>query len=173
MSRSILPGLDVFIVRNFSVGLAAIYGVEDTETTVYTETYAGNVLFLRRPLDTTRTTYGGMLRIGGNVPLGRLFSLWPRMGLGFSKTSVSVEHLTSTLDPNAAPDFDYDRAAVFADLNLPLLVHLARHLYAGVGLNLRTGLSAHPAHHVSYGLSAQDGSSRTNLLGALTLGGWL
>jgi hypothetical protein len=120
------PAADYFVIENLSVG--GMIGLQYTK--------AGND-------SGTRFTIGP--RVGYNIELSRLLSVWPKIGFSFAHTNEDAAD---------------DKANSLA-LNLfaPLMVHPAEHFFAGFGPFLDTDMS---------------GDTRSTTWGVkLTLGGWI
>jgi hypothetical protein len=68
------PGLDRFVVRNFSVGVSLNLGFRDSKG------YAAD-----GTLEETKSTmYAGALRLGVNLPIAPKLSLYPRLAAGYA-----------------------------------------------------------------------------------------
>ncbi len=72
-SVTFAPGLDTFVLRNFSVGLTLSLGFSDSKGYTADGTFEEDRL----------TTYAGGLRAGLVVPLSRRVSLYPRLAAGY------------------------------------------------------------------------------------------
>jgi hypothetical protein len=118
------PGADFFVMDNLSVGafIALQYlSVGDSST--------------------TRFDIGP--RVGYNITLSDLISIWPKIGLSF--TSFDSD--------------DSDNTGIALNLFAPLMIHPATHFFLGVGPFLDVGLSG------------DDKDTIIGL--RLTVGGWL
>lgn len=130
------PALDYFVVQNISVG--GFLGVDYSKTG-----------------DSHATRLGIGPRVGYNLPLSDLLSVWPKIGFSYSSTSSST-----TVNTPAGPTSGTVTASSFAlNLYVPLMFHPVQHFFAGFGPFLDTDLS---------------GDIKQTVFGAkLTVGGWL
>jgi hypothetical protein len=133
----IAPAADFFVIRELSIG--GFVGFDYTKT--------GNS-------DATRFAIGP--RIGYNIPLSDMVSLWPKIGFSYGHTRVS----TGVPIANGAV-FETTRKGdgIALNLFLPFLLHPARHFFAGFGPFLDVDLSGD--------------NKVTTYGGKLTIGGWL
>jgi hypothetical protein len=130
------PAADYFVMRNLSVG-----GVISL-----TYTKSG---------DNSSTRFGIGPRVGYNLQVSRLLSVWPKIGVSFAHTNSQVE---TTVAGMTLTD-EVDSNALALNLFVPVMVHPAPHFFAGFGPFLDTDLS---------------GDARSTVWGVkLTLGGWL
>ncbi|HVZ33506.1 MAG TPA: hypothetical protein VG963_13835 [Polyangiaceae bacterium] len=122
---TLAPAADYFILRNFSLG--GFVGLDYTKT-------AGR--------HSSRFAFGP--RVGYNIALGRLWSIWPKLGFSYAHTGTS----------------DGAKAnAIALNVFVPLLLHPAPHFFLGLGPFVDTDL---------------NGDHRATVWGVkLTLGGWL
>jgi hypothetical protein len=135
-SIQIAPAADFFVIPELSVG--GFIGFEYTK--------AGNS-------DATRFGIGP--RVGYNIPLTDLVSLWPKIGFSYSHTSVSTDVAIArgtTLQAGSSGD------AFALNLFLPIMFHPVAHFFAGFGPFLDTDLSGN--------------NKVTTFGGKLTIGGW-
>lgn len=127
------PAVDYFVIDNLSVG--GFIGLD------YTSFSNGS---------TTRFSIGP--RVGYNLPLSDLISIWPKIGFSFATTSTSVDagdDVTVTAS---------DNSGLALNLFVPFMIHPATHFFAGFGPFLDTDLS---------------GDNKVTVFGLkLTLGGW-
>lgn len=135
---SILPAMDYFVIDNLSVG--GLMGV----------TY-------QKAGDERATSFRVGPRIGYNVPLSRLFSIWPKVGFAYAYNKVKVS------EPDTASGADRyttrDNHALALNLFAPVMLHPAPHFFAGFGPFLDTDL---------------NGKNRATTWGfRLTIGGWI
>ncbi|MET0386479.1 MAG: hypothetical protein ABW321_10995, partial [Polyangiales bacterium] len=102
------------------------------------------------------TRFGIGPRVGYNFGLSDTFSVWPKAGFAYahSSTSTSVD-----LGESMTSETSSTNDAIALNLFVPLVVHPARHFFAGFGPFLDTDLS---------------GANRVTVFGLkLTMGGWL
>ncbi len=136
-SVSIFPAADYFVIENLSIG--GVLGVGYTKAGS-----AHSTIFRLGP------------RIGYNLNLSELLSVWPKLGIGYAHTKAD--------DSVALPSGDTVTRTVKNDavqLNLfaPVMLHPAPHFFAGFGPFVDTDL---------------NGDNRATTWGLrLTLGGWL
>jgi len=130
------PAVDYFVIDNFSVG--GFIGLD------YTSASYGS---------TTRFSIGP--RVGYNLVLSDLVSLWPKVGFSFATTNTSFD---SPEDEDVSVTAN-DNSALALNLFVPFMFHPATHFFAGFGPFLDTDLS---------------GDDKVTVFGLkLTLGGWI
>ena len=103
--------------------------------------------------DGTRFSIGP--RVGYNLALTNLMSLWPKIGLAYAHSSAGYSVRTGdvTVDTRESND------SIALNLFVPLMFHPATHFFLGLGPYLDTDLS---------------GENRVTAYGIrLTVGGWL
>jgi hypothetical protein len=126
---TLLPAIDYFVIDNLSVG--GSIGLE----------------YIHAP-DAHSTRFQIGPRVGYNVPLSRLFSVWPKLGFSFTSTSLSP------------PEGDSEsNNAIALNLFVPVMLHPATHFFLGFGPALDTDLSGD--------------NKATTIAGRLTIGGWI
>jgi hypothetical protein len=131
---TLLPAVDYFVAHNLSVG--GFVGLDYDKV-------GGE--------HSTQFEIGP--RIGYNVPLAKLISFWPKLGLSYTHTSdggaLGVDEVSSV-----APSGDHIALNIFA----PVMFHPVTHFFVGFGPALDTDLS---------------GDFKTTTISArLTIGGW-
>jgi hypothetical protein len=125
------PALDYFIAPNLSVG--------------------GQVqISYAKAGSASTTTIGVGPRVGYDIPLGPMFSL-------FAKLGVALDHYS--LDPGAGPTSSVTLFSLFIDA--PFLFHPVPHFFIGLGPNLFVNLAGGNSaqRDVTFGLAS-------------TVGGW-
>lgn len=128
---SLQPAVDYFVIPNLSVGGFIGLNYTTTETT-------------------TTVRFGVGPRVGYNLTLSDLVSIWPKVGFSFSTTNTEFEG--DDADTN-------DNTAIALNLFVPFMFHPATHFFAGFGPFLDTDLS---------------GDDKVTAFGLkLTLGGWI
>ena len=147
---NIAPGLDYFVVNHLSIGLGASFttskqvGLNGATTVTY-----------------VRTAVGAGPRVGVDLPLGAAVSFYPRVGFGVGGSKS--DERSGTTQNNPTENYEWVYAVV------PLLLHVAPHLFAGFGPTLR--------HDMAHGYAYPNGFSGQNRLtelgAALLVGGWL
>jgi hypothetical protein len=132
-SITLQPAVDYFIIDQLSIG--GFIGLD------YATTKGGS---------TTRFSIGP--RVGYNVTLSDLLSIWPKIGFSFATTSTDVE--SGGTDTTTSSN-----SALALNIFVPFMFHPATHFFAGFGPFLDTDLS---------------GDDKVTQFGLkLTLGGWL
>lgn len=134
------PAVDYFVIKNLSIG--------------------GNVLFAYESAgDTSGTRFGVGPRVGYNLPLSDLVSIWPKAGLSISHTSQSTDAPEPVPGQPVVADTDVSNTALQLNLFVPVMFHPAEHFFAGFGPFLDTDL---------------NGDNRvTTFGGKLTIGGYI
>lgn len=143
------PGLDVFLVRGFSVGGDIDVRYESSKG------YAADGTLGK----TDTTTLSGGPRLGFNLPFGELVSWYPRVTVGLASV-----HRAEKLAPSAGTSRSTE-TSLFVSAFAPLLLHPKPHLFFGVG----------PAvfHEFDDGQSVSGLRERPTTLSArFVLGGW-
>ena len=147
---SFAPGFDYFVVNHVALGVAVQAAYEnstglDGSATVHAST----------------TSFSAIPRVAVDVPLASWLSLYPRATLFFGYQSQDETERAST---NASTQ---DFAGV--GLYVPVLLHVAPHLFVGFGPNV--------SHELTHSYTFQDGTEQqvraTTFGAALTVGGWL
>jgi hypothetical protein len=148
------PGVDYFVIDHLSIGGEVVLGVLGTSVTNH----------IRGQPDRTAdgpgaTLFGIMPRIGYDIPIGSMFSLWPRGGIGFSHISISG---------GGAPDASGTAWFFYADV--PFMFHFVEHFFMGVGPGVTVTLSS----SASQGGASGDGNKFTDFrLLSFVIGGYL
>jgi hypothetical protein len=146
-SATVEPGLDYFAADHLSIGVVVTYtyssavGVGPTGTSVRAD----------------HGVYGIGGRLGVDLPLSPLFSVYPRALLTVGSDSWDERAGSSQ---NALTD-----TFIAAHISAPLLLHAAPHFFVGAGPQLTHDLSR----------TFQSGASNlgTTIGGSLLLGGWI
>jgi hypothetical protein len=129
---SLAPAADYFIIDNLSIG--GFIGFNYTK--------AGNA-------DGTRFAIGP--RVGYNLALSNMLSVWPKLGLAYAHSSAGYSVDNSTISQS--------NNALALNMYVPFMIHPVTHLFLGLGPYLDTDLS---------------GDDRVTAFGVkLTVGGWL
>jgi hypothetical protein len=130
------PAADYFVIDNLSVG--GFIG--------FSYAKAGNA-------DGTRFSIGP--RVGYNLPLTNMISLWPKIGLAYAHSSAGF----STRQGDVSIDTSKSNDSLALNLFVPVMFHPATHFFLGLGPYLDTDLS---------------GDNRVTAFGIkLSVGGWL
>jgi hypothetical protein len=132
----IAPAIDYFVLNNFSVGgFVAVNYVTSGDN------------------NSTRFSIGP--RVGYNVALSDLVSIWPKVGFSYASTSGTVGRPVG--DTIVSTSFSNSNLAL--NVFVPIMFHPVQHFFVGFGPFLDTDLS---------------GDTRTTVWGGkLTLGGWI
>lgn len=136
-SIELRPGVDYFLIKRLSLG--AFIGVD------HQATQAGS-----------STTWGLGPRVGYDIAFSDHFSVWPRVGFSYNKTTVK----TDSQDVGAVriPSTSDSSSALALNVFVPFLFH-TNHYFAGVGPALDTDLTGD--------------SKATTIALRVTLGGWV
>ncbi len=134
---TLAPAADFFVADSFSIG-----GVISLN---YVK--AG---------DSDTVIFGIGPRLGYNLTLSDLVSLWPKIGVSYAHSEVSN---TTALPGGAELDQGVSNDALALNLFVPFMFHPAQHFFAGFGPFLDTDLSG-DNKNTTFGLK-------------LTLGGWV
>lgn len=135
---TIRPALDYFVIENLSIG--GVIGVDYVKTG-----------------DDRSTIFTLGPRVGYNVEVSRLLSVWPKLGFSYQYTKQKTEE--GSLGNGAELSATVDNNAIALNLFAPVMLHPAPHFFAGFGPFLDTDL---------------NGDNRTTRWGfRLTLGGWI
>jgi hypothetical protein len=147
-------GLDTFVVRNFSLG----FDIEGEHSV--NQGYGADSL-----VKTTTNSFAGGVRFGFNLPLGRAFSLYPRLTLGLKSTHTeqltdefgfSADLLSNTSSSSVGP---------WLNLYLPLLIQQAPHFFLAIGPRIE--------HEFGVQRGGQyDGAQSTTLGAVFEIGGY-
>ncbi len=145
-------GIDRFVARHFSIGLAA--GARYADDQGYGVKTFG---------ETKATSISGGVRFGYAVPLGELFSWYPRLTLGISRTHSETTVVGSWND-FPAPSVS---SSIGPEVHLyaPLLVHLVPHFFLGFGPRLQHSFGVQRG-------GPYAGTQSTLVSGELVVGGW-
>lgn len=85
------PGIDVFVIDRLSIGGEILFGTSSSkDETEVTDKRTGNTSTETND-GPTSTFFGFMPRVGYAVPLGSSFSVWPRGGFGFARSSYNQD----------------------------------------------------------------------------------
>jgi hypothetical protein len=152
MEAGVAIGIDRFVAPHFSIGLDA--GAS------YADDQGYGVQTLQQTKSTSLT---GGVRLGYDVPLGELFSLYPRLTLGISSTHSETTVLAGW-NTFAASSVSSSIGPV-VNLYAPLLLHLIPHVFIGFGPRLQHSFGVQRG-------GPYDGTQSTLVGGDLVLGGW-
>lgn len=131
------PSIDYFVIPNLSLGGTLLFD--------YTSDPGGH-----------STRFGIGPRVGYNLPISDLISVWPKAGFSIAHTSVTTD---APAGVPGASDTTRSNDAIALNLFVPFMFHPAPHFFAGFGPFLDTDLSGD--------------AKATSLGGKLTLGGWI
>jgi hypothetical protein len=113
---TLAPAADYFVIDNLSLGLEVLFGYD-------TVSPPSNPAPLPQPQSINVTTYGIAPRIGYNIPIGNLLSIWPK---------VFFEHAGYSLGGGGQGYANIQFFGAYA----PILYHLVPHFYIGIGPNV-------------------------------------
>jgi hypothetical protein len=146
---AIAPAFDWFVSDNISIGAYASYGLSRA---------SGIDVLTAARFQEREYSLGLGPRVGGNLALSSLFSLYPTVGFSFGGGKYNESSLGQT---NAA-----SYSMVTVSLSVPLLVHAAPHFFIGAGPYL--------THDLTRRVGSRDYQNRATEIGLNTLlGGWL
>jgi outer membrane protein with beta-barrel domain len=131
------PAIDYFVIDHLSVG--AFTGLEYSST----------------PASST-TTYGIGPRVGYDIPLSERFSVWPKAGLSFNSSKVTLDPVT--VGGFTTPERSDSNSALAINLYVPLMFH-SHHYFAGLGPSVDADITGSP--------------KATTIAARLVVGGWL
>jgi hypothetical protein len=143
------PGVDYFVVDRLSVGVEfqAAYsnqrGFDGTTLVTYAD-----------------TNLNVAPRVGVDIPIGRWFSVYPRVRIYFG---YEVQNEQDGISAN-----DNTQNYIGLGAYVPLLMHVAPHLFIGFGPTVTHDL----AHSVQYPQASLQ-NDETTFGAGLTVGGWL
>ena len=155
------PGVDYFVDRPLSIGGYALGRYGDNKS----YDYFGPLV------ETKDTGYGFGARIGFNIPVGKLLSIWPKLAFGMNNYHItrSVQTMPSNLVGIAPSQSEESTSATWIELQVPLLFHAATHYFVGFGPTVYTDVSRN-ATFVGSGSQQNRG---TGISLTLTTGGWI
>jgi hypothetical protein len=139
------PAADYFVIQGLSVGGQISYRHDHGSS--------GGTAQDALTGSTDVDTFGIGPRIGYNIPIGDLFSFWPKLALIFT------DEATKGASGNS---FD-------VQLYAPLLLHLAPHFFVGLGPQIQTDLAV--SANVG-GQPVKDPPKTTSYGLYFTIGGW-
>ncbi len=99
-------------------------------------------------------------RLGYNLVLSDMISIWPKAGVSFASTSTTVgQSMSTTATTTTTRTTETTETTTALNLFAPVMFHPAPHFFAGFGPFLDTDL---------------NGDTRTTVWGGkLTIGGWI
>lgn len=148
------PGADYFVIDHLSIGGEVLFAITGTSVTRHVPNGAD-----RTDDGPGGTHFGFMPRIGYDIPIGSMFSIWPRGGIGWRHASFSGGGIA-----------DFSLSAWFFYADVPFMFHFAEHFFAGIG----PGFTVTLASSVSGSNRSQDWNGYTDIrLLSTVLGGWI
>lgn len=155
------PGFDYFIGGQISVGGYVLLTYSDQKG----YDYFGPLI------EQKETGYGFGARLGVNVALGKIVSVWPKFDFGITQydTKYSVSSSTASLLTSQPGQRELTTHAFWVELYVPLLVHPVPHFFFGLGPSFFTDLS----RSATFSEAASTQNKRTRVGLSLTTGGWL
>jgi hypothetical protein len=158
VTRTVLPGGESpGAVSELSLGPALDYFVADSWS------LGARVAYTRTSFEETHTTDVSVgPRVGYDLALGAIVSLWPRLSLVYRATDITG----TTIDPvtGETANTDFQGGALSARGDLPLLLHPVRHFFLGLGAFVSVDVLSR--------LDGEEGARRTDLGVASFVGGW-
>jgi hypothetical protein len=136
---TLAPALDYFVIQHLSIGGQLLYSHESSD-------------------NLSASTFGIGPRVGYDIPLGDVVSLWIRAGIRYETTSGS--------EGNGLGSASFNTWTFVA--GAPFLIHPAPHFFIGFGPVLSVDLSS----SYSAGPVSGDGPKQTTYGIATTVGGW-
>ena len=152
------PAVDVFVAPHLSVGLSAAISYSDQRG------YGADGSLV----DTTTTTISAAARLGVDLPIVSALSFWPRLLVGYEYVQQSEQAVnggTTSVGDSALGFPTTTRNGPWAELVLPLTLHVAPHVFAGFGPSIFRELSAAQG-------GPDIGGERTEIGASLNVGGW-
>ena len=137
---TLAPAADYFIIKNFSIG--------------------GTIgLDYRKAGDLTGTRFTLGPRVGYNVEISRLLSVWPKLGFSYAHTNQDYRRGANVNGVDTTLSASNSSNGIALNIFVPIMLHPAPHFFAGFGPFLDTDLSGH---------------NRATVWGfKLTMGGWI
>jgi len=123
---SVGPSVDVFVIRNLSIGGTAFGSYR------HSRGYGADGSLVR----TDSTSFGGGVRIGYAIPLGRLLTLFPVVTLGVESLRTErtiVEGSTLSIGGNPLGVPKSSQEGPYGTIYLPLLLHPKPSFFVGFG----------------------------------------
>ena len=158
---SLSPGFDYFVARNFSLGGSVLASsIKDTSTSN------------GREITATGFSYGAAASVGFNAWLAPTTSFWPKLSLGFRRGGFDYTAPASSGGLDGVPYAHTAETSIPFVVSVPLLFHITKHVYIGLGLTVQVELvhdidtkyideaTSHsaPNKRTSYGLSSSIGA---------------
>lgn len=154
-SYAITPAFDFFVADHVAIGIApSVSSLSVVDARPDGSEVKGE-----------RFTVSIAPRVGVEIPLGKMLSLFPRVGLGvaYEDRMLSARGGLPSVRPTTT---EWKSTATFVSLFAPLLVHAAPHFFVGWGPSLY-----HELGRKTDGTSVEI--TETTLGGRLVVGGWL
>jgi hypothetical protein len=155
------PGVDYFVNRAVSIGGHVLGSYSDGKG----YDYFGPLI------ETKETGYGGGARLGINVAIGNLLSIWPKVGFGIHHydTTRSVRSTPANFIGVGASQTEQSINAWWIDLYVPMLFHAASHYFVGMGPSIFADLN----RTATFVGGPPQTNKRTGFALTLSTGGWL
>jgi opacity protein-like surface antigen len=155
---SFSPAVDLFVVNNVSLGLDVTAAYSDAQG------YGADGSLV----DTTSSQLSVGVRFGVNVPLHRLWSLWPRLTLGVETVHQEitlVDGRTTSTAASALGTGTTTQSGPWVSATVPILFHVTPRFFVGAGPTF--------FHAFARAQEApEQGGQRTTVGGALLVGGY-
>lgn len=155
------PGFDAFVLDNVTLGLT--FRLVDTKSTGLSSSGA--------PVTTTSSGQALGARAGLAIPASSFVSVWIRFGFQIGEEQRSIEGEDAPAQPGqpssktTAASWQYTVSLATASIGVPVLLHVAPHLFVGFGPYASTDVS---------GSTDRGRDLRSSVIGAGgILGGWM
>jgi hypothetical protein len=146
---TLAPSVDYFVLRNLSVGGYVMY-----EHDYVTPPYNPPVIAVANAGKYAYNLFGVGPRIGYHIRFNDRLSAWPKLSLVFSDSTTTGGFWTES---------------VLVEVDVPLLLHLAPHFFAGLGPGVHSALWT-----AQHGFGQTHTGLRETTYGLFfTLGGWI
>ena len=155
-SANFEPSFDYFVAKNLSLGAAGFIRYSDSTSGIGTESKTVGL--------------GAYARVGANLPMGEVVSLWPVFSLGVWHLSTTLTapgpgFVTSAggLAVGVGSETNLGETVVVVEVFAPILLPPARHFFLGLGPDFYTDLVN----------DIDNRSNKRTFLGiSSTVGGW-
>lgn len=158
LSLAFGPAVDVFVMRNLSLGLSGDISYSEIHG------YGADSSLVK----TTTTTFSAAVRAGVDLPITGSLAFWPRLLVGLEwmqQREQAINGSTISIPGSPLGNPMTTRSGPWAELVLPLTLHVAPHVFAGFGPSA--------FHEFSKPQGGPNvGGERTTVGAFLDVGGW-
>lgn len=157
---SVNPSIDVFVTRRLTLGASIGFAHSEVVDTGF-DAQAG----VSSRLEQSSNVFGVAPRVGYMVPLGHGFSLWPRVGVAYSRargTSESVYPTTAWTGSSASEQ-------LVGGVDVALIFRPTRYLYLSAGPELSVAGSRFEQQQAGYAYYGSTSFS-VRMAGVLSMG---